>query len=136
LGFQHQALARDLTTGVSPEIQTAATMYQRACAVEKEQLALMARHNLLVDWTDEVRDSVLEARQCIRDAHAARAAFRRVLRGYVGQLRGTREPLSAVLRRVRTIVQQLEFMGAIAADDGWLEADVVEWTIEDYENPA
>ena len=136
MGFQHQALARDLTTGVSPEIQTAATMYQRACAVEKEQLALMARHNLLVDWTDEVRDSVLEARQCIRDAHAARAAFRRVLRGYVGQLRGTREPLSAVLRRVRTIVQQLEFMGAIAADDGWLEADVVEWTIEDYENPA
>jgi hypothetical protein len=33
-------------------------------------------------------------------------------------------------------VQQLEFAGAISADDGWLEADVVEWAIEDYENPA
>jgi len=90
----------------------------------------------IADWTDEVRHSVLEARQCIRDAQTARATFRRVVRGYVTQLRGTREPLSAVLRRVRAVVQQLEFTGAIAADDGWLEADVVEWTIEDYENPA
>jgi len=136
LGFQHQAVARDVSPGISPEIQCAATTYQRACALEKEQLALMARHNLLADWTDEVRHSVLEARQCIRDAQTARATFRRVVRGYVTQLRGTREPLSAVLRRVRAVVQQLEFTGAIAADDGWLEADVVEWTIEDYENPA
>lgn len=136
MGFQHQAIARDVSPGISPEIQCAATTYQRACAVEKEQLALMARHNLLADWTDEVRLSVLEARQCIRDAQTARATFRRVVRGYVAQLRGTREPLSAVLRRVRAVVQQLEFTGAIAADDGWLEADVVEWTIEDYENPA
>jgi len=136
LGFQHQAVARDVSPGISPEIQYAATTYQRACALEKEQLALMARHNLLADWTDEVRRSVLEARQCIRDAQTARATFRRVVRGYVTQLRGTREPLSAVLRRVRAVVQQLEFTGAIAADDGWLEADVVEWTIEDYENPA
>ena len=136
MGFQHQAVARDVSPGISPEIQCAATTYQRACALEKEQLALMARHNLLADWTDEVRHSVLEARQCIRDAQTARATFRRVVRGYVTQLRGTREPLSAVLRRVRAVVQQLEFTGAIAADDGWLEADVVEWTIEDYENPA
>ena len=136
MGFQHQAVARDVSPGISPEIQYAATTYQRACALEKEQLALMARHNLLADWTDEVRHSVLEARQCIRDAQTARATFRRVVRGYVTQLRGTREPLSAVLRRVRAVVQQLEFTGAIAADDGWLEADVVEWTIEDYENPA
>ena len=136
MGFQHQAVARDVSPGISPEIQYAATTYQRACALEKEQLALMARHNLLADWTDEVRRSVLEARQCIRDAQTARATFRRVVRGYVTQLRGTREPLSAVLRRVRAVVQQLEFTGAIAADDGWLEADVVEWTIEDYENPA
>ena len=136
MGFQHQAVARDVSPGISPEIQCAATTYQRACALEKEQLALMARHNLLADWTDEVRRSVLEARQCIRDAQTARATFRRVVRGYVTQLRGTREPLSAVLRRVRAVVQQLEFTGAIAADDGWLEADVVEWTIEDYENPA
>jgi hypothetical protein len=136
LGFQHQAVARDVSPGISLEIQCAATTYQRACALEKEQLALMARHNLLADWTDEVRHSVLEARQCIRDAQTARATFRRVVRGYVMQLRGTREPLSAVLRRVRAVVQQLEFTGAIAADDGWLEADVVEWTIEDYENPA
>jgi hypothetical protein len=134
--FQQQAVARDLSAGVSLEIQNAATNYQRACALEKEQLAVMARHNLLADWTDEVRLSVLEARQTIKSAQAARIAFRGLVRGYVTQLRGTREPLSAVLRRVRAIVQQLEYVGAITADDGWLEADVVEWAIEDYENPA
>lgn len=134
--FQQQAVARDLGTGISLEIQHAATNYQRACALEKEQLALMARHNLLADWTDEVRRAVLDARQCIRTAHAARAVFRALVRTYVTQLRGTREPLSAVLRRVRAIVQQLELAGAITADDGWLEADVIEWAIEDYENPA
>lgn len=136
MGLQHQAVARDVSAGISLEIQSAATKYQRACAVEKQQLAVMAQHNLLVDWTDEVRVAVLEARQCIREAQTARALFRGVLRTYVAQLRGTREPLSAVLRRVRAIVQQLEFAGAITADDGWLEADVVEWAIEDYENPA
>jgi hypothetical protein len=136
VGLQHQAVARDVSAGISLEIQGAATKYQRACAVEKEQLAVMARHNLLVDWTDEVRLAVLEARQCIKEAQLARAAFRGLLRNQVAQLRGTREPLSAVLRRVRAMVQQLEFAGAIAADDGWLEADVVEWAIEDYENPA
>jgi hypothetical protein len=136
VGFQHQAVARDVSAGIPLEIQSAATKYQRACAVEKEQLSVMARHNLLVDWTDEVRRSVLEARQCINEAQLARAAFRGLIRNHVAQLRSTREPLSAVLRRVRAIVQQLEFTGAIASDDGWLEADVVEWAIEDYENPA
>jgi hypothetical protein len=136
VGFQHQAVARDLSPGISLEIQSAATKYQQACALEKAQLALMAQLNLLADWTEEVRLSVLEARQCIRDAQMARAAFRGAVRGYVTQLRGTREPLSAVLRRVRAVVQQLEYAGAITADDGWLEADVVEWAIEDYENPA
>ncbi len=136
MGFQQQAVAPDVNAGISLEIQSAATTYQRACALEKEQLALMARHNLLAEWTDEVRLSVLEARQRIRDAQSARDAFRAMVRGYVTQLRGTREPLSAVLRRVRGIVQQLEYAGAITSDDGWLEADVVEWAIEDYENPA
>jgi len=136
VGLQHQAVARDVGVGISAEIQTAATTYQRACVVEKEQLAVMARHNLLSDWTDEARVAVFAARQGIREAQTARTAFRGVLRTYVAQLRGTREPLSAVVRRVRAIVQQLEMTGAIAADDGWLEADVVEWTIEDYENPS
>lgn len=134
--FQQQAVARDLSAGISLEIQNAATDYQRACALEKEQLAVMAKHNLLADWTDEIRLSVLEARQSIKSAQTARIAFRGLVRGYVAQLRGTREPLSAVLRRVRAIVQQLEYAGAITADDGWLEADVIEWAIEDYENPA
>src|SRR6478672_820118 len=97
VGLQHQAVAREVSAGISLEIQSAATQYQRACAVEKEQLAVMARHNLLVDWTDEVRVAVLEARHCIREAQMARALFRGVLRTYVAQLRGTREPLSAVL---------------------------------------
>ena len=134
--FQQQAVARELDAGISSEIQSAAANYQRACAVEKAQLAVMARHNLLVDWTDEARAAVMEARTAIKSAHEARNAFRGLVRGYVTQLRGTREPLSAVLRRVRAVVQQLEYAGAITADDGWLEADVVEWAIEDYENPA
>ena len=136
MGFQQQVVSPDVSAGISLEIQSAATTYQRACALEKEQLAVMAQHNLLAEWTDEIRGSVLEARQRIRDAQLARAAFRGMVRSYVTQLRGTREPLSAVLRRVRGIVQQLEYTGAIASDDGWLEADVVEWAIEDYENPA
>ena len=136
MGFQQQAVGRDVSPGISLEIQSAATKYQHACALEKEHLAAMARLNLLADWTEEVHLSVLEARRCIRDAQLARATFRGIVRGYIAQLRGTREPLSAVLRRVRSIVQQLEFAGAITADDGWLEADVVEWAIEDYENPA
>jgi hypothetical protein len=136
VGYQQQAVALDASAGISIEIQSAATSYQRACALEKAQLAIMARHNLLADWTDEVRLSVLEARESIKSAQAARTAFRGLLRRYITQLRGTREPLSAVLRRVRAIVQQLEYAGAITADDGWLEADVVEWAIEDYENPA
>jgi len=134
--FQQQAVARDVGAGITLEIQSAATNYQRACALEKEQLAIMARYNLLLDWTDEIRRSVLEARESIKSAHAARDSFRALVRTYVAQLRGTREPLSAVLRRVRAIVLQLEYAGAITADDGWLEADVVEWAIEDYENPA
>ena len=136
MGFQQQAVGRDVSPGISLEIQSAATKYQHACALEKEHLAAMARLNLLADWTEEVHLSVLEARRCIRDAQLARATFRGIVRGYIAQLRGTREPLSAVLRRVRSIVQQLEFARAITADDGWLEADVVEWAIEDYENPA
>ncbi len=136
MGFQQQAVARDPSPGTLLEIQSAATKYQHARALEKEQLAMMAQLNLLADWTDDVRLSVLEARQCIKDAQLARVTFRGAVRGYVTQLRGTREPLSAVLRRVRSIVQQLEYVGAIIADDGWLEADVVEWAIEDYENPA
>ena len=136
MGFQQQAVARDVNPGISLEIQSAATKYQQARALEKEHLAAMAQFNLLADWTDETRLSVLQARQCIRDAQLARATFRDVVRGYVTQLRGTREPMSAVLRRVRAVVQQLEYAGALIADDGWLEADVVEWAIEDYENPA
>ena len=136
MGFQQQVVSPDVSAGISLEIQSAATTYQRACALEKQHLAVMARHNLLAEWTDEVRTSVLEARQTIKDAQLARAVFRGMVRGYVTQLRGTREPLSAVLRRVRGIVQQLEYSGAITSDDGWLEADVVEWAIEDYENPA
>ena len=136
MGFQQQVVSPEVRAGISLEIQSAATIYQRACALEKQHLAVMARHNLLAEWTDEVRTSVLEARQTIKDAQLARAVFRGMVRGYVTQLRGTREPLSAVLRRVRGIVQQLEYSGAITSDDGWLEADVVEWAIEDYENPA
>jgi hypothetical protein len=58
------------------------------------------------------------------------------VREFVVALRAAHEPLSSVLRQTRTMVQLLESAGAIQSDDGWLEADVLEWAIEDYESAA
>jgi hypothetical protein len=44
--------------------------------------------------------------------------------------------LSGVLRHARSLLQMLEASGAIQSDGGWLEADVLEWAIEDYESVA
>lgn len=121
---------------VPPEIAEAAQRYQRFKAIEKEHLALMARHNLLVDWTPEVRATVMEARARIREVRAAREVFRGQVREFVLALRAAREPLSAVLRHTRSMLEMLERAGAIQSDGGWLEAEVLEWAIEEYEDAA
>jgi hypothetical protein len=118
---------------VPREVAQAAQQYQRLKEIEQQHLALMARHNLLDDWTTEVRDTVLQARERIREARAARETFRAQVREFVVTLRSAREPLPAVLRHTRSMLELLEHSGAIQADGGWLEAEVLEWAIEEYE---
>jgi hypothetical protein len=135
--FQQRASADPATfNAIPPEVARAASEYQRSREIEKEQLALMARHNLLNEWTPEIRATVLEARERIREARAAREQFRLQVREFVLALRAAREPLWSVLRQTRAMVQRLESAGAIRSDDGWLEADVLEWAIEDFESAA
>ena len=135
--FEQRAAADAATFDAIPrEVALAANQYQRSREIEKQQLALMARHNLQNEWTPEVRATVLEARERIREARAAREQFRQQVRDFVLTLRAAREPLSSVLRQTRAMVQLLESAGAIQSDDGWLEADVLEWAIEDYESAA
>lgn len=135
--FQQRASTDPVAyNSIPPEVALAATAYQRSREIEKEQLALMAQHNLLTEWTAEIRATVLQARERIREARAARELFRQQVREFVVMLRAAREPLWSVLRQTRAMVQQLESAGAIQSDDGWLEADVLEWAIEDYESAA
>lgn len=119
---------------VPPVISAAAERYQRFKAIETEHLALMARHNLLADWTDDVRATVLDARERIKEARAAREAFRQQVREFVVTLRAAGESLPSSLRLTRSMLQLLERSGAVRPDGGWLEAEVLEWAIEEYES--
>src|SRR5215216_5093739 len=93
---------------VPPVVASAATRYQRLKEIERLHLALMARHDLVREWSPEVREVVLDAREHICEARAARDEFRRQVREFVLALRATREPLSAVLRHTRAMLQLLE----------------------------
>jgi hypothetical protein len=128
-----RAPADDSFDLISPVITTAATHYQRAREIEKEHLALMARHDLLGEWSEEVRQTVLTARERIQEARRSREHFRHQVTQFVVALRSAGEPLPAVLRHTRSMVQLLERCGAIEPDDGWLEAEILEWAIEDFE---
>ena len=137
MGFQQQvATPMSDYTLVPPEVGAAATRYQAFREIEAEHLALMARYNLALEWTPEVRQVVFNAGDHIRHARDARIAFRRQVREYVLALRRAREPLSAVLQRTRGLLHLLETQGALRGDGGWLEAEVLEWAIEEYENAA
>lgn len=133
---QQQATARafSLPTPVPHEFATAATRYQLFRELEAEQLAIMARENLLAEWTAETRATVLAAREYVKDAREARTRFREQVRNFVLTFRSEREPLPQVLRHTRSMLQNLERMGAIREDEGWFEAEVLEWAIEEYEN--
>ncbi len=134
--LQQRATADAWYSIVPPVISDAARHYQRYRDVEKAHLAAMARHNLFEEWSPEVRATVLEARERIHEARAAREQFRRQVRDFVVTLRAAREPLPAVLRYTRSMLQLLENGGVIVAGDGWLEAEVLEWAIEEYESAA
>jgi len=121
---------------VPPVVASAATRYQRLREIERSHLAQMARHNLVQDWTSETREVVLDARESIFEAREARDEFRTQVREFVQALRANREPLPAVLRYTRAMLQLLERSGALESDGGWLEAEVLEWAIEEFETVA
>jgi hypothetical protein len=131
---QQAAVRSDEFSLVPADISNAASRYQTFREIEAEHLALMARHNLLEEWTDDVRATVLEARERVREARESRAEFRGYVREFVLALRTTGDSLSTVLRHTRVMLQLLERAGAIRGDGGWLEAEVLEWAIEDFEN--
>src|SRR5215212_9265859 len=83
---------------VPHEIATAATRYQLFRELEAENLAVMARQNLLADWTPEVRAAVLVAREYVKDAREARVLFREHVRTFVTARRLAGEPLPQMLR--------------------------------------
>jgi hypothetical protein len=131
----HQRATADAWYSViTPVLTDAARHYQRYREVEKAHLAAMARHNLLEEWSPEIRATVLKAREQILAARSAREQFRRQVRDFVLTLRSGGESLPAVLRHTRSMLQLLERGGSIAAGDGWLEAEVLEWVIEEYES--
>src|SRR3954463_5546104 len=93
---------------VPPVLAAAAATYQRAHAAEIEQLALMGQQDLSSEWSDDVRSTVLAARRRIHDAQQTRAHFREQIREFVATLRVAGEPMSAVLRYIRSMIQLLE----------------------------
>jgi len=120
----------------APDVAAAATRYQSFDEIERAHLALMARYNLALEWTPEVRQVVFNAGDPVRHARDARMAFRHHVREFVLSLRHAHEPLSTVLQRTRSLLELLETQGAVHSDSGWLEAEVLEWAIEEYENAA
>src|SRR6476620_11098250 len=135
MGLQQQATARVADYSfIAAELAAAATRYQAFREVEAEHLARMSKFDLSREWTAEVRQIVFNAGDHVRHARDARMRFRAHIRDFVIGLRMSREPLSAVLRQTRSMLQSLETSGALRGDGGWLEAEVLEWAIEEYEN--
>ena len=137
MGFQQQA-ANSFSDYplAATDVAAAATRYQSFDDIEREHLALMARYDLALEWTPEVRQIVCNAGDHVRHARDARVAFRHQVREFVVSLRHAQEPLSTVLQRTRSLIELLETQGALHRDGGWLEAEVLEWAIEEYENAA
>src|SRR5262245_4344594 len=134
MAFQQQERVQaEAFTAVAPDVAQAAARYQQHREIEALQLAVMASHSLDVEWTAETRAAVLEARVHVRAARETRAAFREQIRTFVRARRAAHEPLPAILRQARSLVQLLQSSGAIQDDGGWLEAEVLEWAIEEFE---
>jgi hypothetical protein len=119
-------------SALSHDFAITAKRYQVYRELEAEQLAIMARENLLTEWSAETRATVLAAREFVRDTREARNSLRQHVRAFVFRFRNTQEPLKSVLQQTRAVVQNLERAGAIHDDNGWFEAEVLEWAIEEY----
>jgi len=125
-----QTVAKSVASG---DFATAAKRYQIFRELEAEQLAIMSRENLLTAWSAETRSTVLAAREIVRDTCDARTNLRAHVRGFVLRFRDTHAPLKSVLQQTRAVVQNFERSGAIHDDNGWFEAEVLEWAIEEYD---
>jgi len=131
---QAQTQTQTSTPSIVPhEFAMAATRYQLFRGLEAEHLAIMARENLVAEWSAETRATVVAAREYVQGARKARAFFRDKVREYVLAFRPAHEPLSKVLRDTRSVLQALQRSGDIQDDNGWFEAEVLEWAIEEYE---
>ena len=130
-----QVIAGDSTAvlGVPADFAACATLYRRLRRVESQHLAQMAQHNLLDSWSPEVRETVLNTRACIEEARSARAEFRAHIHRFVHAQRAVHQPLLTVLRQLRAMIDTLVRTGALEDDNGWFEAEVLEWAIEDYD---
>jgi hypothetical protein len=115
------------------ELANAATRYQRLRGVEAEHLALMARHNLLEAWTPAARDTVLAARERVRETREAREEFRAQIRAFVVALRTNREELPAVLRYTGVMLRLLGASGGASRNGDWFEAEVLDWATAEFE---
>jgi len=132
---RHTTATRDFTTAL-PDVAAAAIRYQVLHAIEAEHLAAMAKLNLAVDWTAEVRHTVFNAGDHVRAARGARGRLRELVRGFVIERRLASDPLSRVLRETRALLQLLESSGSLRRDGGWLQAEVLMWVVDEYENAA
>jgi len=130
---QQRSRTHESSMLIPPDVATAASQYQRKRQLEAKHLATMAGQNLIVDWSSDTHAVVLEARVHVRAAYEARVAFRMQVAAFVRTLRVEAVPLPAALRHTRTMVLMLQKSGALEDDGGWLEAEVLEWAIEDYQ---
>ena len=133
-----QAVAADNTVllGVPADFAACATLYRRLRRAEAQHLAEMSQHNLLNAWSPEVRETVLNTRACIEEARSARTEFRAHIRRFVHAQRAMRHPLLTVLRQLRSMIETLVRTGALEDDNGWFEAEVLEWAIEDFDGAS
>jgi hypothetical protein len=130
---ERQVAGQSQAKPIAPhDFAIAAKRYQLYRELESEQLAIMARQNLLTEWSAETRATVLAAREFVRDTREARTCLREAVRDFVGGFRNSQEPLKGVLHQTRAMVQTLERAGAIHDDNGWFEAEILEWAIEEY----
>ena len=137
MGVQQQATAKvNEYSYVPPTVAAAATRYQTFRVIEAEHLALMARHDLSRDWTPEIRQIVFNAGDHVRHARDARQLFRAEVREFVVRCEARTSRCRRCFAHTRTMLQLLETPGALKEDGGWLEAEVLEWAIEEYENVA
>jgi hypothetical protein len=117
---------------VAPDLAHAASRYQHQREREADHLTRMANVDLATAWSGEVRELVLATRSEVNDARETRARFRAHVRDFVVSARAEGIELSTLLKRVRLLLQRLESSGAIRDDGGWFEAEVLEWSVEEF----